>query len=140
MMRFQQVRLFRLNFGNFRRGAALTIPLVGIFVGKGMEDDLNLLRHEFGHILQFRKWGFWFFWRHIAKTSLDSAHASRKEHRKHQHTWTEWSANRLAYHYFNCPDDWNFRRFPIQPTIEDRFSKPKFAQSNDDFMKDWVEA
>ena len=140
MMRFQNVRIFRLNFGNFNHGAALTIPLIGIFVGKGMENDLNLLRHEFGHILQYRKWGFWFFWRHIAKTSLDSAHASRKEHRTHQHTWTEWSANRLAYHFFGSPNDWDFRRFPIAPSGDDIHSKPKFAQNNEEFMSGWVEA
>ena len=138
-MKFEGVRIFKLNFGNFRKGAAVTIPGFGIFVGKGMEYDLNLLRHEFGHILQFRKWGFWFFWRYIANTSLDSAHASRKEHRLHQHTWTEWSANWLSYHYFNCPDDWNFRRFPIHPALENTYSKPKFAQSNAEFIKNWVE-
>ncbi len=139
-MRFHNVRIYRVNFGNFKKGAALTIPRIGIFVGKGMENDLNLLRHEFGHILQFRKWGFWFFWRHIAKTSLDSAHASRKSHRKHQHTWTEWSANRLSYNYFNCPDDWNFRRFPIHPDTEDHYSKPEFARNNDEFISGWLEA
>ncbi len=139
-MKFEGVRIFRLNLGNFKHGAALTLPWIGIFVGKGREFDLNLLRHEFGHILQFRKWGFWFFWRHIAKTSLDSAHASNKEHRSHQNTWTEWSANFLAYQYFNEPEDWNFRRFPIAPCDESKFSKPKFAQNNDEFIRDWVEA
>ena len=61
-MKFQGINIYRLNVGNFRHGAAVTIPGIGIFVGRGMEDDLDLLRHEFGHILQFRKWGFLFFW------------------------------------------------------------------------------
>lgn len=139
-MKFQGIRVYKLNFGNFRKGAALTIPGIGIFVGKGMENDLDLLRHEFGHILQFKKWGFWFFWRHIAKTSLDSAHASRREHRSHQHTWTEWSANWFAYQYLGQPADWNLRKFPIAPTLENKYSKPTFARNNDEFIQDWLEA
>lgn len=139
-MKFEEVRIFQLSFGSFKHGAAVTIPLAGIFIGKGMENDLNLLRHEFGHILQFRKWGFWFFWLYIAKASLDSAHASRKEHRWHQHTWTEWSANRLSYDYFNKPTDWNFKRFPTFPEHEDIYSKPKFAHNNEEFIKDWLES
>lgn len=138
-MKFEGVRVFRVNFGHFRQGAALTLPGIGIFVGKGREFDRNLLRHEFGHILQARKWGFWFFCRYIAKTSIQSAHASRKKAYNHQSTWTEWSANYLAYNYFDKPKDWNFRRFPIAPNEETKLSKPTFAQNNDEFIRDWVE-
>ena len=28
--------------------------------------------------------------------------------------WTEWTANNLAYHYFACPEDWNFSDYPIE--------------------------
>lgn len=139
-MKFEGVRVFWVNFGDFKRGAALTLPGIGIFVGKGRESDLNLLRHEFGHILQFRKWGFWFFYRYIAGTSLKSARTSRKKDYFHQSTWTEWSANYLSYHYFDKPKDWNFHRFPIAPNEETKLTKPTFAQNNDEFIRNWVEA
>ncbi len=138
-MKFEGVNIFALSFKNFKRGAAVTIPWLGIFVGKGFENDQDLLRHEFGHVLQFRKWGFWMFWRHIASASLISANHSRKYATNHMNTWTEWSANRLSYEYFNCPKDWNFTFFPISPITENRLSKPKFAIDNEEFTKKWLE-
>ena len=138
-MKFEGVRIFRLNFGNFKRGAAVTIPWIGIFVGKGMENDTDLLPHEFGHILQYRKWGFFFFWKQIATNSLRSAHNQRRKYMPHMHTWTEWSANWLSYQYFNKPAEWNFRKFPIAPVSESRVSKPTFSVSNKDFMDEWLE-
>ncbi|MBP1664564.1 MAG: hypothetical protein H6Q19_1704 [Bacteroidetes bacterium] len=126
-MKFQGIRIFQLNIGNFKKGAAMTIPGIGIFVGKGMQHDTELLRHEFGHVLQCRKWGFWFFWRSIASDSLKSALNQKRKYAPHMHTWTEWSANWLAYQYFDKPGDWNFSRFPITPAGESRVSKPKFA-------------
>ncbi|MGC3976902.1 MAG: hypothetical protein QM751_00840 [Paludibacteraceae bacterium] len=114
-MKFEGIHIYTLPFANFRRGAAVTIPWIGIFVGKGFENDKDLLRHEFGHILQFRQWGFWTFWFRVTPTSLVSAKNSRKHAANHMHTWTEWSANNLSYNYFLCPKDWNFNLFPITP-------------------------
>lgn len=138
-MKFEGVHIFSLPFKNFKRGAAVTIPWIGIFIGKGYENDQDLLRHEFGHILQFRKWGFWIFWRHIAAASLISAKHSRKYAVNHMHTWTEWSANKLSYDYFQRPIDWNYTLFPIAPVAENRLSKPKFSATNDDFIQHWLE-
>jgi hypothetical protein len=73
-----------------------------------------LLRHEFGHILQAKIFGYQFFYRSIVPASLRSAHkANRHPEFKHQHTWTEWTANWLAYHYFNSPSDWNTKKYPV---------------------------
>ena len=138
-MKFEGVHIFSLPFKNFKRGAAVTITWIGIFIGKGYENDQDLLRHEFGHILQFRKWGFWIFWRHIAAASLISAKHSRKYAVNHMHTWTEWSANKLSYDYFQRPIDWNYTLFPIAPVAENRLSKPKFSATNDDFIQHWLD-
>ncbi|VBB46691.1 conserved hypothetical protein [uncultured Paludibacter sp.] len=139
-MKFEGIPIFKLNFGYFKHGAAVTIPWLGIFVGKGYENDIDLLRHEFGHILQFRKWGFWLFWKNIAVDSLKSAKNSRKHLVNHQNTWTEWSANRLAYNYFGKPANWNFMAFPISPIAENHLSQPKFTIDKEDFIKNWLES
>ena len=137
-MKFEGVRVFRLNFGNFKRGAALTVPGVGIFIGSNSANDFELLCHEFGHILQCRRWGFWVFWRHIAWGSLQSAYHSRKGRSIHQKYWTEWSANRLSCEYFNATDSWNYRRYPTHPGAS--ASKPRFAANNDEFIRNWIDA
>lgn len=138
-MKFEGIYIFTLPLKNFKRGAAVTIPWIGIFVGKGFKNDIDLLRHEYGHILQYKKWGFCKFWTQVAVTSLKSAKYSRKYAVNHMHTWTEWSANRLSYEYFNRPKDWNFISFPTIPMAENRLSKPKFVADNDEFVRNWIE-
>lgn len=138
-MRFEDVRIFKLPFKRFKQGAAMTIPGIGIFVGEGWERDLNLLRHEFGHVLQYRKWGFLHFWKHIAPDSLKSARRAEKRLFNHMETWTEWSANRLSYEYFSQPHNWNFNRFPIKPPAESLAGKPKFSVDNDEFIRKWMD-
>jgi hypothetical protein len=137
-MRFEGIRVVSLPFRRFREGAALTIPGVGLFVGKGWEKNTDLLRHEFGHILQYRKWGIWMFWKHIALDSLQSARKNISN-KHHMSTWTEWSANRLAYDYFKQPADWNLKCFPIQPPPDNNVGKPKFAKNNEEFLKNWMD-
>lgn len=138
-MKFEGVRVFLLPFKRFKEGAAFALPGIGIFIGKGHETDYELLRHEFGHLLQYRKWGFRLFWRHIAPDSLKSARKARKNNHNHMNTWTEWSANRLAYDYFKQPADWNQKRFPIMPGSENIAATPKFTKNNEEFLKNWVE-
>ncbi|NLI72647.1 MAG: hypothetical protein GX361_07975 [Bacteroidales bacterium] len=139
-MKFEGVRVFVLPFKRFKEGAAFALPGIGIFIGKGYETDYELLRHEFGHLLQYRKWGFWLFWKHIALDSFKSARKARKHAHNHMHTWTEWSANRLAYEYFNKPADWDQKRYPIMSVSEGIADTPKFTKNNEDFLKNWVEA
>ena len=112
--RFEGVRLIPLNSGIFLRGAAVALPGIGIVAGENGLQSSALIRHEFGHILQFRNWGFFFFWTRIAPASLWSARkANRENSYNHMHCWTEWSANQLSYTYFGKPADWDFERYPI---------------------------
>lgn len=114
--RFEGIHLISINAGNFRRGAAVTIPGLGIITGDSGVEDTDLLRHEFGHIVQYRKWGFVFYWTKIAPVSLRSARrANIDKSYRHMDCWTEWSANLLSYHYFNSPGDWDFINYPLKP-------------------------
>ena len=77
---------------------------------------MDLLRHEYGHILQRKQKRFLFFWFKVAPASLKSAmQTDRDKSKAHMHTWTEWSANKLSFEHFNRPTDWNFSDYPITP-------------------------
>lgn len=114
---FQKVRIRIFNRWGFRKGAAAFIPGLGIIVGRAFADDRNLLRHEFGHFLQFKKWGAWVFFRHVALDSLLSCRKSQKKKNvwfRHSDTWTEWSANVLFWEYFGRPNDWDTCKYPLK--------------------------
>ena len=116
IQRFEGVRLIAFNRGAFREGAAVCIPGAGIVASPSSLRSVSLLRHEFGHILQYRRWGFFVFWFLIAPVSLISARKSRKyKGHNHMHRWTEWSANQLSFHYFSKPADWDLSRYPLGP-------------------------
>lgn len=114
--RFEGIRVFAINTGRFNRGSAVTIPGIGIFVGAKQLNNIELLRHEFGHILQRRQKGALFYWLRIAPVSLWSAIKTSTLPKKHIHmyTWTEWSANRLSYDYFNQPASWDLKKYPVK--------------------------
>lgn len=125
---FEGVRVYTLNFGLFRKGAAMTLPGLGIFIGLYSTDNIDLLRHEFGHILQYREWGFIRFYWSIAPASLRSANRANKDSSfVHMDTWCEWSANRLSYHYFNKPLDWNMAAYPIRNKSSRPGAMPPFS-------------
>ncbi len=114
VMRYEGVRVVCLNAGWFRKGAAVALPGIGIITGKSGYNDNGMLRHEFGHILQYRKNGFFFFWFRIAPASLRSAvKAGRDSKYSHMSCWTEWTANLLSFHYCQCPADWDYKHYPI---------------------------
>jgi hypothetical protein len=137
---FEGVRVFTLNFGNFKKGAAMTIPGIGIFVGPGGANDIDLLRHEFGHIIQNDKWGSKIFWVYIVPTSVKSANRANIDPSfNHMDTWTEWSANLLSYRYFNQPSDWNETRFPTFPTTVRPGIMPPFVVGPFDFKFNWLD-
>ncbi|HTO14424.1 MAG TPA: hypothetical protein VLZ83_01575, partial [Edaphocola sp.] len=120
------------------KGGALTLPGIGIFVGKGVLNPKNgfsdnyfsnLIMHEYGHILQAKQYGNLFYYGRIVPTSFASAtwgtvtygfnslFGNRNEngyirHYDHNRTWTEWDASNRAYQYFNYPY-WNHNWFPI---------------------------
>lgn len=112
---FEGIRIFTLNTGRFNKGSAITIPGIGIFLGLKQINNTDLLRHEFGHILQYRQKGRLYFWFIIAPESLLSAFKTKINKRHiHMRTWTEWSANNLSYEHFGQPDDWNTVGFPVE--------------------------
>lgn len=118
---FEGVAYFTSRIGELKHRAALALPGIGIFVHPDEVGNVALLRHEYGHILQARKWGKRFFYRHIAWLSLNSARRSSQDTTfNHQHTWTEWTANRLSYYFFKRPDDWDMKSYPIHPPLEQR--------------------
>jgi RHS repeat-associated protein len=106
---FEGVRIFT---NGSMSGAAATLPGVGIIVKKGLQYNTQLLRHEFGHILQAQLWGKDFYYSTIVPVSLKSAATALD----HDNTWTEWSASRLSWEYFGRPSDWNYKYNPISPT------------------------
>lgn len=113
---FEGISIITSNVGDLKYGAAFALPGVGIFVNPGDVNNVDLLRHEFGHVLQARKWGYWFFYSTVVAASVKSARtANRHAGFNHQHTWTEWTANLLAYRYFKEPTNWNMKRYPIKP-------------------------
>ena len=113
---FEGIRILTINCRRFNRGSAFTIPGLGIFVGLKQINNTDLLRHEFGHILQRRQKGILFYWTRIVPVSLWSAFITsiNKQH-IHMNTWSEWSANSLSYLYFNRPSEWDFIKYPISP-------------------------
>ena len=114
-MKFENIKVYTSKFGALSKRAAITLPGIGIFVNPIDKNNIDLLRHEFGHVLQAKKWGIVFFVFHIAFQSVRSARkANKNKSYKHMLFWTEWSANKLSYLYFNCPNDWNFTDYPIE--------------------------
>ena len=130
---FFGVSCFISTVGELKNRAAIAIPGIGIFIHPKDVHNISLLRHEFGHMLQARKWGKLFFYRFVAPESVSSVRKScRDSSHNHQHTWTEWTANRLAYHFFKRPDDWDMKSFPITPPLDYREGSdmPEFLRFN----------
>jgi hypothetical protein len=99
---FEGVNVFETKeFGNSSSGpySACTIPERGIITGIGVYDnDMRMMQHEFGHILQYRKYGPTAYWKIIAPESLASASLNSCE--AHRGFWTETHANYLSREYF----------------------------------------
>lgn len=110
---FEGVNVYSSNVGDIGKGAAATPYPFGIIVNKKDVNNVNLLRHEFGHVLQGRRYGVVNFWLNITPTSLLSPSNS------HMRTWTESEANTLSYIYFGYPLDWNHKQYPINQEYMD---------------------
>lgn len=118
---FEGIPYYASTVGELKNHAAIALPGFGIFIHPQDVRNIPLLRHEFGHMLQAKIWGKFFFYRTIAWTSLKSAFsANREASYQHHHTWTEWSANRLSFEYFKKPHDWDFKKYPIYTSVENR--------------------
>lgn len=123
--KFEDVPYFTSTLGELKNHAALALPGIGIFIHPDDVKNIPLLRHEYGHLLQARKWGTFFFYRTIALTSIISAIRSNCNSTFiHQDTWTEWTANKLSYEFFKRPKDWNLKTYPIQPNALNKGKLP----------------
>jgi RHS repeat-associated protein len=119
--KFEGVNIFETKkFGSYTEGSfGATIPELGIIIGEGIykeggyNRDKWLLRHEFGHILQYRKWEASAYWNIIAKESVMSAGLSMISNWDHDTFWTETYANYLSSNYFT-DILWNNREYPAQ--------------------------
>jgi hypothetical protein len=121
------------------RKAAFTVPGVGIFASPSMHNDLETLKHEFGHILQARKWGHRYFFQVVGPTSIRNYYKfSKRNPEIYDRTWTEWSANYLSYKYFGEPADWNKTFFPISPLPDNPASFSPHSDGLDDFLRNWI--
>ena len=117
--KFEGVSVFESKkFGSYKDGAsAVTIPEKGIFIGTDIykEGDYDrepfYLKHEFGHILQYRRWGAKAYWNIIARESFFSAMCNTFE--DHNKYWTETYANYLSSKYF-FEVEWPIKKYPIQ--------------------------
>jgi hypothetical protein len=113
---FEGVKLFESFI--IQNGHAITLPPYGIFLSPetySSKKDSFLIKHEFGHILQYRKLGFFQFYFLVGLPSLYSAiKASTHKKYKHQTAQVEVEANSLSYQYFKQPSSWPLSRFPIK--------------------------
>lgn len=133
MKYFEGVRVYAVPVYPFTsRRCAITWPGVGIFCSPCLVDNIPLLRHEFGHVLQRRYFGWWFYWFRVAPVSfLSAVRAACRWMRPffHADTWTEWSANRLSYAYFHQPADWSDVLFPRRVKLKERRWATKFPSA-----------
>ncbi|MDW3196851.1 MAG: RHS repeat-associated core domain-containing protein [Cytophagales bacterium] len=116
--KFEGVKIFESReLGTFRDSknhwsGGVTLPGKGIIVGQGVFSknfDIQLMQHEFGHILQAKRLGNARFYAHIGKASLLSAAFNHS----HNTYWTETWANYLSQQYFGS----NYSptpRFPVK--------------------------
>ncbi len=114
---FEGIRVYSTTLGPMGDHKAGTVPGLGIFVNPSELYDIDLLSHEFGHILQYRIWGPAFY---VTMASASVASVNRADNDPsydHQWSWTEWTANYFSYNYFGQPSNWNFTSNPIQPPV-----------------------
>ena len=121
-------------------GSAFTVPGVGIYIHPSVSNDRDLLRHEFGHILQARAWGPAYYFCVVAPTSYRSYKNWLKNPGSFSHddTWSEWSASRLSYEYFGQPADWRRKEYPIYPVNFRSDSWSPDSNGPFDFLFNWV--
>ena len=85
--------------------SAVTLPGFGIIIDRGWYNEMPenereaLLKHEYGHILQYEEWGPDVYWGVVAWQSLLSA-AGRMGPTDHDDFWTEADANMRSEEYF----------------------------------------
>lgn len=122
-----------------RANTAFTLPGFGIVVHPSVAGDIDLLCHEFGHILQARAWGLIYYYNTVAPASIESFNKSLiTSGYSHDDTWTEWSASRMAYEYFGRPGTWNFTSYPVTWVHNRPGNWSPDSNGPFDFLYNWV--
>ncbi len=107
----------------------ITLPGRGITVGRGVfsrGQDIALMQHEFGHILQARQVGNVAFYGIIGKESLISASLHGVGGHNHSTFWTETWANKLSSGYFGS-NYIHSSQFPIRELSSFNYFRLRFA-------------
>jgi hypothetical protein len=128
----------KIRYINFFDRSAFTLPGVGIFANYSCRYDLQLFMHEFGHVLQARKWGIQYYYEVVGPTSVLNYNKYNSNWWIYNRTWTEWSANLLSYIYFLKPTEWDPFLFPLSPgsSHTDTFSPD--SDGPGDFLINWI--
>lgn len=94
-------------------GSAFTAPGIGIIVHPSAQKDIQLLMHEYGHILQLKLVGYEKYYTVIAPSSVKSFMSNFAQHFSY---WSEVNANMLAFKHFEGGGTykWNFKRYPVK--------------------------
>lgn len=122
MVRFENIKIIKFRIPFCHQKLTFCLPGIGIFIHPEDVENKQLLAHEFGHILQARKWGYWNFYFRIAPISLLSSMKHGKNNFNHFNTWTEWSANLLAKKYL--PEvEWDQKKYFTHPLTKNAFSE-----------------
>ena len=112
---FENTKIYETKF--IGKGHGITLPGFGIFLSPetfSLQKDLWLVKHEFGHILQYRELGLLKFYLKIGIPSVFSAIKQNfQKNYYHQNHPVEIDANKKSFEYFNQPKDWPLKRFPI---------------------------
>ncbi len=118
--KFHGTAVYESSFlGYGYNSAGLCLPGIGIFIGKDTYSlDLDVIRHEYGHILQAQMIGYIPFYLLVGIPSLLSAwtHGYGKGHQQY---WTEGWCNSLAKEYFS-EAPWPDVRFPVRALTPNR--------------------
>jgi len=126
--KFEGVNMYESSqLGSGVNSGGITLPGRGIVVGeyaysRGL--SMDLVHHEFGHILQARIWGNKTFYSVIGSESLSSATFTNT----HNTYWTETYANYLSSQYFGSGYYANPVRFPIENVSVNNFVKLSYVQ------------
>lgn len=93
------------------------MPGIGIFVNPKDANNIDIFQHEFGHVLQARKWGYGYFYTTVASASLEAASKANNGTLGYPYmdTWTEYSANALSSFYFGNKYQ-SSSQYPVVPS------------------------
>ena len=127
---FEGINIYETPFNDFLGSA--TFPKFGIITYMAGYKDWNLMAHEFGHILQYKKLDTYGasgkYWSVIAKESFNSAR--NNSFKGHSQFWTEKWANYESHTYFyrqNPNLNWNINTYPIE-NISPSLFRQKFGE------------